>query len=391
MLAYGNNALDRLVLDNEIDDAVRQKLITAEEAAAVRNAHKPEVYNPNFFIRVGLFVATIIITSMSFGLLMMFMSPFAESDKAVAVLALLSGGMSYVALEFLIKIKKHYRSGVDDGLIWTSAGYFITAFFLLLDYPGSIVTALFFFVLSACFLVRFAYPLSSLLTFCSLYAFVFFVMLELGTIAKAIMPFVIMIISIVIYLIVTKLKRNSSLRHYQWSLVVAEVLSLISLYTSLNYFVVRELSIMMFDLPSNASNAIAGGWIFWIATALIPALYVARGLKVKDSVMLRVGLVLIVASILTYRFYYNFASFENIMAVGGLTMLLLSYLVTKYLKTPKHGIANEEVNDEQLEGLLQLEGIAIAQTYPQAPVAENAGGFQYGGGSSGGAGATGNW
>jgi uncharacterized protein with PQ loop repeat len=167
--------------------------------------------------------------------------------------------------------------------------------------------------------------------------------------------------------------------------MMIEVLSLVTIYASVNYFVVRELSIAMFQLPENAS--ITGGWFFWICTLALPPLYVIRGIQTKNHLMLRTGLVLVAATVFTFKYYYSIAPLEQVMTVGGVLMIILAYASIRYLRTPKHGVTDKAADKKNIEDGLQLESLVIAETFKEAPVAEE--GFRFGGGSTGGGGATG--
>jgi hypothetical protein len=90
---------------------------------------------------------------------------------------------------------------------------------------------------------------------------------------------------------------------------------------------------------------------------------------------------------LTVRYYYSFAPAEVVMTIGGALLMVLMYIVNRYLKTSQHGITSEQ-NDHASPDRPQLEGIVIAETFHRAPApAED--GVRFGGGSGGGGGASG--
>ena len=65
MIAYKEKSLDQLVINEECEKALKRQLITAEEYGAIKAAHKSQLYSPNMFIRIGLFVLTVVIVFMS--------------------------------------------------------------------------------------------------------------------------------------------------------------------------------------------------------------------------------------------------------------------------------------------------------------------------------------
>ena len=62
-------------------------------------------------------------------------------------------------------------------------------------------------------------------------------------------------------------------------------------------------------------------------------------------------------------------------------MILLAWALIRYLKTPRHGFTNEELNEaETLKGMQIAESLVIAQTFKEAPQQPDQ--FEFGGGST---------
>jgi hypothetical protein len=51
------------------------------------------------------------------------------------------------------------------------------------------------------------------------------------------------------------------------------------------------------------------------------------------------------------------------MTIDGALMIAICYFLSKYLAAPKAGITIKENNDPNIPGYLQLEGIAVAETF----------------------------
>jgi hypothetical protein len=390
MVAYKDKSLDRLLINNEAGSAVHKQLISKEEYSAIALAHPVALYRPNIFIRVGLFLATTVIVLMSFGLFMLFTESFSRSDGAMAVICAIYALLIYGALEWLIHSKRHYRSGVDDALLWLSFG-FIIADVNFLTGISSLQQSILIFILTLYGTLRFANSVMSGIMFISFLAIVFYGIIPLGTPAKAIMPFVIMAISFLVYCLVKTNKNKYSLRHYRYCMLMIEILSLISLYGAVNYYAVRELSVQLFGIHLSEGESITGGWFFWLTTLVIPPLYIVRSLQTKDAVLLRAGMLLLAGSVLTIHNYYSVAPIEQIMTLGGLVLILAAYFITRLLTTPKYGITAKEPENESSEGDFHLESLVVTETFNAAPDANTANGFQFGGGSSGGGGASGEY
>jgi uncharacterized protein (DUF486 family) len=169
---------------------------------------------------------------------------------------------------------------------------------------------------------------------------------------------------------------------------MVSITALTCFYAAGNYYVVREASIALFNMDIKEGHGIPFGWLFWIFTIAIPAVYIARGIQKKDVVLLRVGLLLVAAVIFTVRYYYHVLPAETAMVIGGVIFIGIAYMLIKFFQKPKHGFTHKERNDAFFMDKLQVESLVIAQTFsgPQLPTGT---GTQFGGGTGGGGGATG--
>jgi hypothetical protein len=280
---------------------------------------------------------------------------------------------------------------MDDALLWLSMGFMVSAVNLFDDSIPFLGQSIMIFVLSTYSMLRFGNALMGGLAFISLLSIVFYSIIPLGDIAKIIMPFLLMAISFLMYWLVSRNKKNNQFRYYTTCCTVIEILALLTLYAAGNYFVVRETSNSMFDLNLKEGEAIPGAWFFWIITVLLPIVYIVRGIRKKNVIVLRTGLLLVAGIVFNVRFYYHVAPLEVAMTIGGIVMILIAYGVTKYLSIPKHGITHAEANDPQLAGFLQVESLVVSKTFHQTTPTETDKHFDFGGGSGGGGGSTGNY
>lgn len=386
MIAYNHTSLNNLLINEEAENAFNQHLISKEEAAAIENAYPVNFYTPNLFIRIGLFLLTTVIVLMCYGFFLLL--TIEGSEKKFGLVTLIFSLITYAGLEFFVREKRSYHSGIDDAVLWITLGLVEGAAYLFFPSISLLAQSVLIFILASYFTVRFGNVLMGALSFIALLGVVFYSLLPLGTIAKTAMPFLLMALSFIIYWLLKKYRNNHRLRFYKRCCTVVEILALITLYAAGNYFVVREVSNTMFDLHLKEGESVPGGWIFWIPTMLLPFVYIINGIQKRNVILLRAGLILIAAVVFTVRYYYHVAPPEIAMSIGGVVMILIAYLVTKYLTPPKHGITHAEPNDPKLAGLLQLESLVVTQTFhhTKAPGADKH--FDFGGGSGGGAGAS---
>ena len=71
MIAYNHTSLDNLLINEEAADAFHQQLISMEEYKAVEKTYPVNLYTPNIFIRIGLFLLTCVIAFMGYGMILM--------------------------------------------------------------------------------------------------------------------------------------------------------------------------------------------------------------------------------------------------------------------------------------------------------------------------------
>jgi hypothetical protein len=382
MIAYNKTSLLNKAIQEDVTTDFENDLITVEELQQIKQKYPVQFYTPNMFIRIGLFILTLIVLSFSFSFFsLLFMNSLESAWKG---LMLFFAILTYVALEFMVQTKHHYNSGVDDALLWNFAGMLFGSIALIID-SGTLTNCIIAFFISLYCVIRFADRIMSIVTFLSLLAILFFVFSDHLGISKAIIPFVLMAASAAVYFLIRSLEKKATLKDYEHCFTMIIIVSLLSFYAAGNYYVVREVNNAMFHLTNDGSLPL--GWLFWILTVLIPIVYVIRGVQKKDGIFLRIGLLLIAAMIFTIRYYHAVLPYEVAMTIAGLVLLVVSYGLISYLKQPKFGFTYTDENKENKDEKSLIESILIAETMgQQAKPAETT---KFEGGSFGGGGAGG--
>ncbi|QJB33234.1 hypothetical protein HF329_18690 [Chitinophaga oryzae] len=386
MIAWSSVTLDNLDIQNEADKAHRQGCISPETQEAIRKAHPVDLYTPNLVIRIGLFLLTCIVIAFTSGffLLLALGSDTATGFRVAVILASL---LCIGVLEFAISQKKPYRSGINEALLWSAVGLFCCGIFIENYDLSENAWALTVLILTALGTLRYADMVSSAVAYLAFLLLVFWQVMKIpyGT---AVMPFLLMGISLAVYLASSRLVKRRALRHYSDCLTVLRVLSLITLYMAGNYFVVRETNSML--LMPEAPTDIPAGWLFWALTVIIPPLYIYLGVRKKDAVLLRTGVILVAMIVFTIRHYHSVMPLETAMAIGGLVLTGGAWALIRYLHTPKNGFTYAPSDEAGMADQLKVESLIIAQTFP--PTARPADTHpNFGGGSGGGGGASGDF
>src|ERR1700710_2579841 len=110
MISYNKTWLANLRVQERLKKELDNGNITGEEYKAVTGKYPVGFYTPHLLPRIGFFVLTCIIVIFADGLLTLMAGSSAGSAGWFCFLSILS----YVALELVVNLKFHYRSGVDD-------------------------------------------------------------------------------------------------------------------------------------------------------------------------------------------------------------------------------------------------------------------------------------
>ncbi len=381
MGAYKKEDLFNRQVQEESLDEYRKGNLSKESYSRILLSYPDKLYTPDFFIRIALglltFVALLFCSGL-FGLLL------ATGGIASAIFyCFLMGIAFYFVLEMFIKKKRFFNAGVDNVLMVVIIGFILSAF-LINDFDESFILLSGLVTILACYMaVRFADAFMASISYLALFVFVFLFYIKLGSLAKATAPFFMLIFSAVIFSIMKYLLRKEKLSIFSFCIQSVMFLSIVTFYLSVNYFVVRKGTEEMFGLAENASVPFA--WFFWIATFLIPVAYLFYGIRRKDFLFIRTGLLLIAAAVFTIRYYFHLLPIEIAMLIAGIMLIAVFYFLMKLLKTPRAGYTFEP-GYVRSKKLLNVEALIIAQTFGGAAKAQD--NNLYGGGSGGGGGAS---
>ena len=390
MIIYNKTWLNNLQLHQLFEEEHEAGCLTDNEFKALKEKYPVGFYMPGIIIRIGLFILTFIIVFFSAGLLSLFLANEHIIDGFGWPMFL--GIVGYSILELMVKGKHYYQSGVDEALLWISAGLLTGGFTWMLyyfsgnNYISYSALSMFIFVLSTFLTLRFADLLMAVIACLSCQAIVFFNWIKLETFGMATLPFIMMLTSALMYFLVSRSSINLKNTYYTNCINIAKLVSLVTLYLSGNYFVVNELSNVL------NKGALGGnlpfGLIFWVWTLLLPFAYICWGVKKKDKIWLRTGLFLIAMAVFTFRYYYHILPVETAFTLGGAALLLISYAIIKYLKTPRNGFTYAELKRKALFDQLNIESLVVGETFAQNPTPPSGPDSPFGGGSAGGGGSS---
>ncbi len=376
MKAYSENWVENLKFKFKLNSWFKSGQLNQEELSKGNEYFKEDFYKPNWFILMGLFLFTNIAVSFTTTFFLA-MVGILDSKIGLSIALIIVSAGSFIALEFFIKSKNLYRSGIDNALLYLALGFFYSSILLFFDFslPFYYYPLLLFFILIPAF-IRYADPLVAIAMFFSFFVFVFLFAITFS-IGKTILPFLLMSLAASVYFI-----SKSRLISFYFEDVqqIIKTLSLIVFYLAGNYLVVREANAVLNN--NSPSIEMPFGILFWVFTFSIPFVYIYIGMQNKDRKSIIIGLLAFGFSIFTFRYYHSVLPLEWALTLGGLVLIGFSIFVLKYFKTPKFNLSSEVSEANKFS---KLESILAAQAFQANSTSNDTlkmGGGDFGGGGS---------
>jgi hypothetical protein len=399
MIAYNPHYISNLKLLQKTKQWFPLRLLTYKQYKQTEAKYTVMFYSPNTFVKIGLFIFTLLALLGVLGLYMLLFGQLVSSGNefifATFTSVLFAIGC-FTVLEKLIKTKQLYNSGVDEALLYAALSFVCAGICFVLynnnnnyyynDYSNTLLTMLCLFLPFVIFAsIRYIDTLTTLVSVSVVYTISFLLIMKLGAFTTVIMPFALMLLSAVIYYVAHLQLQNKALILWHTIIHTCRGAAMLVFYVVGNYFVVRECSITYFNTPLNEGDDIPLAIVFYVFTAIVPIAYIYYGLIKKDKLPLWIGLLLVAAAALTFKYYFSLGHPEISLTVAGIVLISSAYAAIRYLKTDKHGITfNEELNDDTLlktnmEALTIVQGFSTTQT----PAKDTFGGGDFGGAGAG--------
>jgi hypothetical protein len=380
--AYNETGVANLDKQSVLTEWRDNKMLTNEQLNEATKLFPVPFYQPNISIKIGLFIFTIVVILAGFGFLSIFVfDNFISDTKVYSYFCLGYGITLFFLAELFIKKNKLYRSGTDNALLYATFAFLLAFFLSITEFDWQAWT--YCLVLSVALLpviARYGDPLLSIFAYVNFIVacFLLTTKTELG---KAIVPFVIMAVSALVYYLANQWRNRKNTSYYTDCQEVISTFALLTLYLGGNYAVVREGNAILYDLPESKQIDLAA--LFYIFTALVPALLIAYGIMKRERKAVIIGLVTTTISVITFLHYFSTwpGEFES-TAIGAAT-IITAVLIIRYLKTSRSGITSKPDNSQNPQN---LEALLISQIVPEnSGQADNISGGDFGGGGAGSA------
>jgi hypothetical protein len=357
--------------------------------AAIEASYPDERQGVGPVFRVLLFLFTLISIGGAFGFFMV-LNDAIRGWKVLPVLLLLFGAGLIVATEFQITRMKRAQGGVEAATSLAGIGFLAGLVFWICDASNMKLNHSFAALLFAAALLlagaawRWGYPLyagAAMAAF--LWSFVAFP----G--ARLVWIFVPLLMAPVL----ARLSESPRLPpSHRDSCAFALGVALAGLYTAMHLGSLDSRLLEDWRHGWLPSGAILRG-LSIAATALVPVIYLAIGLRSRRYVFLLLGAGTGVASLVTLRYYVHLAPLWVILTLSGAALLGLVLALRRYLDSgagkERHGYTAEPLFEEMGRRRMLEAGAAVLSLSPEARPVHEEPKLVGGGGSFGGGGATG--
>jgi hypothetical protein len=392
MIIYNREWLDNLAIRKKSLQWFDKGFISREEHEAIKQKYPTQYKTYGIFPKIGLFIFTNIILLAAFGLFALML--LGNSGRTMlTVILFMSGGGAYVAAEVFVKGNGFCRNGVVEAILYGSVIALNGAILSLMpeDVLDHQLLTIFICItpLVVFAAIRFADSLLTLASFILVLIINALIVLKIGTPGKILLPFESMGLSYLVCYLAKREKNKPELRYWKNPLTVLEAAGLIAFYLSGNYMTIRILTESLLDTTIEPGQDIGLAPLFYAFTIVTPIVYIWRGLKLKDYIFLRLGLLLLVAGILSIKYYHSLMPPETALSLSGIVMILLAYFSIRYLKTPQQGITFDIIEQsERNQAMMNIANVAVSQVMSghQAPAKSDnveMGGGDFGGGGAG--------
>ncbi len=395
MLAYNKDDLTALIVRENTNDWQEQGWGDAQLHQSIHEKFPLKFYSPNLFVRIGLFIfGNICISSaISFFFLLSSIGSHSSEISIFIRLSICSVILFFVLEKLLRGNKPYYCAGLEEALLYSALGCFFFGMITLVgDLAKDNIWLMVLFISVGCAIAAIRY-IDSLLAI-GAYGGLLYVLFDrscaMGELAKSLLPFIAIAFAALMERGSHKLLKAEKFIYWEAIFTRLRFISLLLFYLGGNYFVVRELSVMVFQHAISAGENIPLAWVFYVFTVIIPLVYIVLGLIKKDRLVFWCSLLTLGFTVFTFKYYYNLGHPEITLTSAGLLLLFTASMTLKFFKNPRYGISTSLPPTKNKDGLLNMEALAVSASFaanssgPSNPPNFKGQGGQFGGGGASG-------
>jgi hypothetical protein len=395
MRAYSASSEEALSARNLLKDWASQGFLTEGQYKAMEQETVCDLRRTNIFLRIVLFFFTLIIVGAAVALFFTVILTHAAM-QTTGVFLMIFAAISYAAAEFAVTQAHLYRYGIEEALAACSVAFLCVGMqFVFIEghYPRpsgveSLIPAA-GAVASLWIWRRFGLP------YAFLAAMIFAVWLpSRWTSSHSAQHLIVAAFFGVAWVIIAAVRPRYRFTYLDETYSIAEALLWIGIYLAIN------LQLSSLDLLRQWSIGIAPTnefsrpfyWTTWALTWCLPPAALARGLRGKDRFVIAAGAIASVLTLVTNKPYLGWPRHTWDPMLLGALMFAVALLIRRWLAAGpagiRHGFTAQRLSAKD-KSWMSAGATAIGFVAPQAitppqPSPE----FQFGGGDSGGGGAS---
>ena len=387
MIVYDKKLLENLELQEQADSLQQGGFINKDQKRVIEKELSSFKIHYNVLIRIGFFLLGVLLYFSIGGAISLFgynASPRDYLDVCCYIFAF----VGLVGSEFFGR-NNYYRHGLDDAFIFGTILNTGIAVAISTDGDNFLAVSIIVAIVSLILFLRYLHLLSVFIFYLAFTVTIGYAIINFSESAKTVLPFLMIIFNIGTYYFCRSLINNLTETFYNNGILLVKGLSLILLYLSGNYFIVREFSAFLIENYYAESPEIPFAWIFWCFTFIVPALYLFYALQSKQRILLWISLLCLCFSLFTFRSYHHVLPPEVALTLGGLVLFGIAYFSIKKLKNKETGLTFKPDRISNPNTFLNAEALIIASTFgmkPEVKPSESPMEFGGGGFSGGGSG-----
>lgn len=390
MRAYSESSEESLRARNLLKEWAGEGFLAQEQYQFLEQETPCDLRRTNVFLRLVLFLFSLILTGAMVGLFFpVFLSR--PGKQTAGLFLLLFAGLSYGAAEFAVSRARLYRYGIEEGLAVCAVGFLCAGLTAALSHDAEFLVPAAGAILSLWIWHRFGFPYA-------FFAAMVFALWMPGhwTSSRSAQHLTIVALYAVGLSIVTAVRPRHRFTYLNQKYSIAEALLWLGIYLAIN------LQLSSLDFAGRWWSGTQSAtefprpfyWATWVLIWCLPPVVLTRGLRGKDRFVIAVGALTAILTLITNKPYLGWPRHTwDPMLLGALLIgvaLFLRRWLAQGTAEIRHGFTARRLSAK--DGLLMnvgatVVGLASPGTISPGPRADSPA-VRFGGGDSGGGGAT---
>lgn len=386
LFAYDLNALERRETAIQSKMLAKRKVITEEQNSQIQKVFVSDFYTTSITVWILLFLATFVGIITILGPMVYIAFTNNISDDSLGIFAMLLGLSFLIFNEFwLIRVNKHFRSGLVDALFITGVGFIVGGAAAVYDLE--LLSVLFLsFAFSTIIAIRYLHRFALL---CSIYLVCSIIILACsygGSSIHGLIPFIFIVVFTVLFFAATRLQKRYRHVAFEDHFTLLRAACLLLIYLSGNYFMVLSVGYELLGVSYSSVEDIPMSGFFLTYTIFIPLLYLFLGIRFKSILFVRIAVLILALAIFTIHVIFELLAIEVFLTLCGGLMIAVSLVLLNYLKVIKNGFTRDKLLDDKWNSE-DLSAYIISQTSLDTSTNIPQDQTDFGGGNFGGGGA----